>query len=166
MNGSTPTKNKTQIIVEPGKQELTIIREFDAPRELVFRAYTEADLYARWVGPRGYEMVLEKFEPWEGGSWRYIHRDLQGNEYAFQGVNHEVKAPERIVGTFEFMGMPERGHVTLETAIFEALPGNRTRVVGQSVFRSVADRDGMVQSGMEHGVIDSMERLDEVLATL
>jgi uncharacterized protein YndB with AHSA1/START domain len=162
---SSKTKNETKIVAEPGKHEITIIREFDAPRELVFRAYTEPDLYVRWVGPRGYEMKLEKFEPWSGGAWRYTHSDAQGNEYGFHGVNHEVTAPERIIGTFEFEGLPEPGHVALETAIFEALPGNRTRVTGQSVFRSVADRDGMLQSGMEHGVNDSHERLDELLAS-
>ena len=111
-------------------------------------------------------MNLEKFEPWSGGSWRYPNRDAQGNEYGFHGVNHEVSAPERIIGTFEFEGMPEPGHVVLETAVFETLPGNRTRVTGQSVYRSVADRDGMLQSGMEHGVNDSYERLDELLATI
>ena len=166
MSSNTANKNETKIIVEPGKQDLTIIREFDAPRELVFRAYTEPELYVRWLGPRGYEIELEKFEPWSGGSWRYLNRDEQGNVYAFHGVNHEVTAPERIVGTFEFEGMPERGHVILETAVFEALPGNRTQMTGHSVFRSVADRDGMVQSGMERGVIDSYERLDELLPTL
>lgn len=162
---SNRTKNETKIIAEPGQQDITIIREFDAPRELVFRAYTEPDLYVRWLGPRGYEMKLEKFEPWSGGSWRYTHGDDQGNEYGFHGVNHEVTAPERIIGTFEYEGLPEPGHVVLETAVFETLPGNRTRMTGQSVFRSVADRDGMLQSGMEHGVRDSYERLDELLAS-
>jgi uncharacterized protein YndB with AHSA1/START domain len=166
MTGNTKSKNETKIIAEPGKQEITIIREFDAPRELVFRAYTEPDLYVRWLGPRGYEMNLVKFEPWSGGAWRYTHSDAQGNEYSFHGVNHEVTAPERIISTFEFEGLPEAGHVVLETATFEALPGNRTRVTGQSVYRSVADRDGMLQSGMEHGVNDSNERLDELLASL
>ena len=123
MSSNTVTKNETKIIVEPGKQDITIIREFEAPRELVFRAYTEPDLYVRWLGPRGYEIELEKFEPWSGGSWRYLNRDEHGNVYAFHGVNHEVTAPERIIGTFEFEGLPERGHVILETAVFEALPG-------------------------------------------
>lgn len=166
MTGTTKSKNETKIIAEPGTNVITIIREFDAPRELVFRAYTEPDLYVRWLGPRGYAMNLEKFEPWSGGSWRYVQRDLQGNEYAFHGVNHDVTAPERLIGTFEFEGLPEPGHVTLEAATFEALPGGRTRMTGQSIFLSVADRDGMLQSGMEYGVNDSYERLDELLAAL
>ena len=158
--------NKTNIIAEPGKQEILITREFDAPRELVFKAFTDPELYVQWLGPRDLTMILETFEPNSGGSWRYIHQDKEGNSYAFHGVNHEVKAPERIIGTFEFEGLPETGHVTLETARFEALPGDRTRLTIQSVFQSVEDRDGMLQSGMEGGMNDSYARLDELLAKL
>jgi len=81
-------------------------------------------------------------------------------------VNHEVAAPERIIGTFEYEGKPDKGHVMLETVKFEPLPGGRTKVTTQSVFQSVADRDGMIQSGMQHGVTDSHERLEEILEKL
>ena len=155
--------NKTKIIAEPGKQELFIMREFNAPRELVFKAFTDPDLYVQWLGPRELTTTLEKFEPKNGGSWRYIQKDPEGNEFAFHGVNHEVLAPERIIGTFEFEGLPETGHVILETARFEELPGDRTKLTSQSVFQSVEDRDGMLQSGMEEGVNDSYSRLDELL---
>lgn len=154
---------KATVVAEPGKQEIIVTREFDAPRELVFKAFTDKDLYAQWMGPRGYEVTLERFEPHSGGSWRYIHTDKEGNTFAFHGVNHLVKAPEIIVGTFEYEGMPEEGHVLLETGRFEELPGGRTRFVGKSVFQSVEDRDGMIQSGMEGGMQESYERLDEVL---
>lgn len=157
------TKNKTTITAEPGKQELFITREFDAPRELVFKAFTDPELYVQWLGPRGFTTKLETFEPRSGGSWRFIQKDESGNEYAFHGVNHEVLPPERIIDTFEFEGLPEKGHVLLETARFEELSGNRTKLVSQSVFQSVADRDGMLQSGMEEGVNDSYDRLDELL---
>ena len=156
--------NKTEITAQPGKQEVLITREFDAPRELVFKAFTDPNLYVRWLGPRELTMRLERFEPRNGGSYRYIHKDRAGNEYAFHGVNHEVLTPERIISTFEFEGLPEKGHVALGTVTFEALPGDRTRLVSQSVFQSVADRDGMVQSGMERGVNEGYERLDELLA--
>ena len=158
--------NKTTVTAEPGKQEIFITREFDAPRELVFKAHTDPELYVRWLGPRELEMTLERFEPIAGGSYRYIHKDQAGNEYAFHGVNHEVLAPERLISTFEFEGLPEKGHVILGTVRFEALPGDRTRLTSQSVFQSVADRDGMVQSGMERGVNDGYDRLDEVLESL
>ncbi|HMG91835.1 MAG TPA: SRPBCC family protein [Chryseolinea sp.] len=155
---------KTTIIAEPGKQELFIIREFDAPRELVFKAYTDPKLLIKWMGPKDLTMKIDKMSTKSGGSYRYIHSDAKGNEFGFRGVIHEVEKPERIIQTFEFEGMPEKGHVTLDTARFEALPGNRTKVIGQSVFQSVADRDGMIKSGMERGVLDSHERLDALLA--
>ncbi|MGZ7209902.1 MAG: SRPBCC family protein [Methanobacterium sp.] len=156
-------KNNTSITAEPGKQEILIEREFDAPRELVFKAFTDPELYKQWIGPRGLKTTIETFEPRNGGSWRYIQEDEDGNEFAFHGVNHEVLPPERIIDTFEFEGLPETGHVILDTLKLEALPGNRTKIVDQSVFQSVEDRDGMMQSGMEEGVNDSYERLDELL---
>lgn len=159
----TEKKNKTVITVEPGKQELFITREFDAPRELVFKAHTDPDLYMRWVGPRDLTTILETFEPVSGGRWRFIQKDQSGTKYGFHGVNHDVTTPERIISTFEFEGLPESGHVILETTKFEALPGGRTRVTTQSVFQSVEDRDGMVASGMESGVVDGHEQLDEIL---
>ncbi len=158
------TKNNlTKIAAEPGKLEMTITREFDAPRELVFKAFIDPKLYVQWLGPRGITTTLETFEPRSGGSWRYIQKDQNGNEYAFHGVNHEVTAPERIITTFEFEGLPEKGHVVLQTARFVSLPGGRTKMTSESVFQSVADRDGMLQSGMEEGVNDSYDRLDELL---
>ena len=158
------TKNQTRIIAEPGKQEIFIIREFDAPRELVFQAFTDPDLYPQWIGPCGFTTKLEKLEAWSGGSYRYISTDEKGNEYAFHGVHHEVLAPERIIGTFEFEGLPEKGHVEFDTARFEELPGERTKLTIQAVYQSIADRDAMVRSGMERGVNEGHSRLDELLA--
>jgi len=155
--------NKTVVTAEPGKQELFITREFDAPRELVFKAHTDPDLYIQWVGPRDLTMTIEKFEMRDGGSYKFVH-ERDGHKYAFHGVTHEVLTPQRIIGTFEFDGLPETGHVILGTTKFEALPGDRTRLVHQSVFQSVSDRDGMVQSGMERGVAEGYEKLDELLA--
>jgi uncharacterized protein YndB with AHSA1/START domain len=156
------SQNKTTITAEPGKQELFITREFDAPRGLVVKAHTDPKLYVQWLGPRGYEMVLETFEPVSGGRYRYLHKDNDGNEFGFHGVFHEM-SEELMIQTFEFEGMPERGHVILDTMRLEELPGNRTRVSIQSVYQSVADRDGMIQSGMEYGVNEGYERLDELL---
>ena len=160
------SKNKTTITAEPGKQEVFITREFDAPRELVFRAYTDPEIYAQWLGPNGLQTWFEVFEPVSGGKYKFVQKDKDGNEFSFHGVTHEVLLNERIIGTFEFDGLPESGHVVLETTQFEALPENRTRVSSHSVFQSVADRDGMVQSGMEHGVVEGYERLDDILEKL
>ncbi|HZM23753.1 MAG TPA: SRPBCC domain-containing protein, partial [Anaerolineales bacterium] len=122
-------------------------------------------LYVQWLGPRGYEMVLETFEPHSGGRYRYIHKDKDGSEYGFHGVFHEM-SEELMIQTFEFEGLPEPGHVVLDTMRMDELPGNRTRVTIQSVYQSIADRDGMVESGMERGVNEGYERLDEILVKM
>ena len=154
-------KNRPIIIAEPGRQELFITREFDAPRELVFKAHTDPELYVQWLGPKGYEMTLETFEPVSGGKYRYIHKDKEGNEYGFHDTFHEM-SPESMIQTFEFDGYP--GHVSLDCMTLEELPGDRTKIMIQSIFQSVADRDGMIQNGIEKGVNEGYERLDDLLA--
>ena len=156
-------QNQTTITAEPGKQEIVIMREFDAPRELVFKTVMNPELVSQWWGPRYLSTIVDKMDVRPGGQWRFINRDAQGNEYAFHGVYHEVLAPERVIDTFEFEGLPETGHVTLETMKLEELPGGRTRLVAQSVFQSVADRDATLQSGMESGIKDTYDRLEELL---
>jgi len=158
--------NQTNINAEPGKQEIVISRAFDAPRELVFKAVTDPNLIPQWWGPRYLSTEVDKMDVRPGGQWRFLNRDAQGNAYAFHGVYHEVLAPERIIDTFEFEGLPETGHVTLETMKLEALPGGRTRLTVQSVFQSIIDRDATLQSGMESGVNDTYNRLEELLKTL
>ena len=153
---------KMSLIAEPGKQELMITRVFDAPRELVFKAWTDPELIPHWWGPRRFTTTVEKMEVQPGGLWRFVQRNAAGNEYAFHGVYHAVEAPGRLVYTFEFEGMP--GHVSLETGTFEDLGDGRTRMTGKSVFQSVAARDGMVQSGMEAGAAETMERFAALLA--
>jgi uncharacterized protein YndB with AHSA1/START domain len=159
------TMNKAKIIMLPGKQEMFITRVFNAPRDMVYRAFTEPELYEHWLGPRRLKMTLEKFEPRAGGSWRYIHEDENGNKFGFHGVYHEM-SPELMIDTFEFEGLPEKGHVSLETLKLEEMPGGKTRMTEQSVFQTVADRDGMAQSGMEEGINESYERLDELLESM
>src|SRR5947208_8941169 len=139
------SENKTLITAEPGRQELFITREFDAPRDLVFRAHTEAELYQQWVGPDDLTMTVVRMDAIDGGSYRFVH-ERDGHKYTFHGVYHEVLAPERIIGTFEFDGLPEKGHVIMGTTKFEDLGGGRSRLVHQSVFQSVDDRDGMLKS--------------------
>ncbi|MGD9627765.1 MAG: SRPBCC family protein [Pyrinomonadaceae bacterium] len=155
--------NKTIVTAEPGKQELTITREFDAPRELVFRAHIDPDQYVQWVGPNDLEMSIQKLDARDGGTFEFTHK-RDGNSYRFFGCYHEVAENERIIGTFEFDGLPERGHVIMGKTTFEELPNNRSRLVHQSVFFSSADRDGMIQSGMERGVREGYEKLDDLLA--
>src|SRR5258708_28385740 len=157
------TMSKTEYVIDPGKFDIVMTRVFDAPRELVFKAYTDPTLFAQWWGPRGYTNRIDKFEARRGGEWRVVQTDLSGNEYAFRGVHHDVVAPERTVATFEFEGMPD--HVLMQTATFEPL-GDKTRVVQQAVFQSAGDRDGMVASGMQKGSDASTYRLAELLVKL
>ena len=155
------TMSRTTYVIEPGKQEFSVTREFDAPRELVFKAFTDPDLLPRWWGPRDHTTKVDHMDMRHGGSWRYVSTDAQGNVYPFRGVCHELVAPERMVATFEFEPYP--GHVSMVTARFEALTGDRTRLVQHQVFQSVEDRDGMVGAGMQRGSDDSMDRLAEIL---
>jgi len=154
---------KTQITAEPGVPQIVMVCEFDAPPELVFRAYIDPELLAQWLGPRDLSMTITQYENRDGGVWRFIHTSAEGNEFGFHGVMHGTPSLSGIVRTFEYEGHP--GHVSLETLTFEDL-GGRTRVRTNAVFQSVEDRDGMIQSGMQRGVDDSADRLDELLARL
>jgi uncharacterized protein YndB with AHSA1/START domain len=156
-------KNETKIRADPGRQELFIVREFDAPRELVFKVVMDPKMIPEWWGPRYFSTVVDKMDPRPGGQWRFINRSSDGKDYAFHGVYHEVHAPEFVIDTFEFEGIPETGHASMETMRLEELPGGRTRLTTQSVFQSVADRDATLQSGMEEGVKDTYNRLEELL---
>jgi uncharacterized protein YndB with AHSA1/START domain len=151
----------TVIRVEPTSQVVGLTRTFDAPRELLFKAYTDPQLIPRWWGPSRLSTTVAAMGVRPGGIWRFIQHDGQGGEYAFHGVYHEVVPPERLVTTFEYEGAP--GHVLLETTTFDDLAG-RTRLTTRSVFQSVADRDQMVAAGMKQGARESMERLAELLA--
>jgi uncharacterized protein YndB with AHSA1/START domain len=138
-------------------------REFDAPVEAVFRAHKEPDLVKQWLGPREHEMDIESYDFRTGGRYRYLHR-ADGEEYAFNGVFHVVRENEFAIQTFEFEGYPDV--VSIESMTFEALDNGRSRVRGHSTYPSVEARDGMVESGMEGGMSEGYERLDEVLGKL
>lgn len=153
---------KMNLIAEPGKQEIVMTRLFDAPRELVFKAYTDPNLIPQWWGPKSLTTTVDKMDVKEGGVWRFVQRDAEGNEYAFHGVYHAIVSPERLVYTFEFDGIP--GHVLLATVTFEELNDGKTKLTDRSVFQSVEDRDGMLKSGMEEGAAESMDRFAELLA--
>jgi uncharacterized protein YndB with AHSA1/START domain len=161
-------KNETKITAEKDKQEFFIEREFDAPRELVFRVFNESELLIQWLGPSSLTMDIEKFESKTHGSYRFSHTDCNGSgmTFGFNGVIHEVAAPERIIRTFEFEGLPEKGHVSLEFLTLDELPNSRTRLNIHSIFKSVEDRDGLLQSGMEGGMNEGFEKLDKLFVEL
>jgi len=151
---------ETQFTVIPGQHSIIITRVFEAPRELVFKVFTDPKLVSQWWGPKKYTTVVDKMEVRAGGIWRYVQHDPAGNAYAFHGVYHEGLAPERLIYTFEWEGLP--GHVSLETVSLEE-QGGKTKVTDIVVFQSVEDRDGMFQSGMQEGSKESMNRFAELL---
>jgi uncharacterized protein YndB with AHSA1/START domain len=156
-------KKELKITAEAGKQDCYIVREFDAPRELVYQAFADPEILVQFLGPDRMTMKIDYYDFRSGGSYRYVHSDQNGNGYGFHGVIHEATAPERVIQTFEFEGLPERGHVTLDTMLLEALPGDRTKLTIHSVCRSGSDRDAMIMSGMETGLGQGFARLDALL---
>jgi uncharacterized protein YndB with AHSA1/START domain len=151
-------------VSKEGTHAITTEREFDAPRDLVFRAYTDPELVKQWLGPRRLTMEIERYEVGDGGRWRYIHRDAEGKEDGFHGVFHGDPTPDALVQTFEWEGLP--GHVSLDKAALEDLGGGRTLMRTVSVYLSEADRDGMYDSGMAEGMAEAYDQLDELIAKL
>ena len=158
---TSTTHHETQIVADPEVPLVRIIREFDAPPEKVFRAHTDPDLVAQLMGPRGLQNRIDVWDCRTGGSWRYV-ASQGGEEYGFHGSFHEVRPDELIVQTFTFDGMPDG--VALEKLVLEDLGNGRTRLTATSLCDSFADRDGMLSSGMDVGVNEGYEKLDDLLA--
>ena len=158
---STVHHPETSIEVDPRVPLVRIEREFAAPPAKVFRAHTDPALIVQWLGPRDITMEIDHFDCRTGGSYRYLHR-RGDEEYGFHGSFHEVRPAELIVQTFTFEGFPDG--VALERLILEDLGGGRTRLTATSLVDSFEDRDAFVASGMEHGVREGYEVLDELLA--
>ena len=154
--------NAVSINAPEGLPFIEIVREFDAPVEAVFGAHRDPELVRQWLGPNGYEMDIERWDFTTQGGYRYVHRNPEGEEYAFNGTFHTVRENEFAVQTFEFEGM--RDIVAVESMTFEDLGDGRTRLRGWSTYPSVEARDGMVASGMERGVSEGYEKLDSLLA--
>jgi uncharacterized protein YndB with AHSA1/START domain len=155
------SSNPTYITAAEGTPFIEVVRDFDAPRELVFRASTDPDLVAQWLGPRDLTMRVIEFDARPGGSYRYVHTAPDGAEYAFRGVFHTV-TEGLMIQTFEFEGAP--GSVSLESRTLHDLDGC-TRLQQNAVFPSVAARDQALAAGMERGITESMDRLGELLAS-
>jgi uncharacterized protein YndB with AHSA1/START domain len=155
------THHETSIVADPDVPLVRIVREFDAPPEKVFRAHTDPDLVVQWLGPRSLTMTIDHYDCRTGGSYRYLH--TRGDDaFGFHGSFHEVRPNELIVQTFCFEGFPDQ--VALEKLLIEDLGNGRTRLTATSLVDSFAARAGFVASGMETGVVEGYERLDEILA--
>jgi uncharacterized protein YndB with AHSA1/START domain len=157
----TSRTHETEIVSDPDVPLVRLTREFDAPPDKVFRAHTDPDLVVQWLGPRDLTMKVDHYDCRTGGSYRYLH--VRGDdEFGFHGCFHEVRPSELIVQTFTFEGAPDS--VALEKVVFEDLGDGRTRLIATSLVDSFADRDAFVASGMETGIREGYERLDELLA--
>lgn len=152
----------TMTVEKRGDREIVMTREFDAPRDLVFKVMTDPKLIPNWWGPRRYTTVVDTCDVRPGGKWRFVHRGPDG-EHGFRGEYREIVPPERIVWTFEWEGLP--GHISVETLVLEDL-GGRTRMTATAVYATTEDRDGMWASGMESGARETYDRLDELLGEL
>ena len=151
----------TTITAPPGLPFVDIVREFDAPAAAVFRAHTDPDLYAQWLGPRGSKMDTIELDATPGGRWKYEFRGDGDMAFSFHGVFHTVEPNTLIIQTFEFNLAP--GQVGLDSTTFEEIDG-RTRLSLHEVYPSVEARDMAMASGMEYGIKEGYERLDEILA--
>jgi uncharacterized protein YndB with AHSA1/START domain len=148
----------------PSESELVITAVLDAPRDLVFEATTRPEHVRRWWGPRRMTMTVCEIDLRPGGAWRYALRDNEtGREDAWSGVYREIVPPERMVYTEGWEAMP--GHDYLVTATLTEKDG-KTMLTSRLQYKSVEDRDGHVQSGMESGMRESYDRLGEQLASM
>jgi uncharacterized protein YndB with AHSA1/START domain len=157
----TTSTHQTEITADPDVPLVRISREFDAPPEKVFLAHTDPELVVQWLGPRRTEMRIDHYDCRPGGSYRYLHFS-DGNEFGFHGCFHEVRPSELIIQTFTFEGFPD--DVALEKLTFTDLGDGRTRLTATSLVDTFEGRDAFLASGMEDGVREGYERLDELLA--
>lgn len=158
---TTTERGETEIQLDAEVPLIRIIREFDATPARIFRAHTDPQLVVQWLGPRRHTMTIDTWDCRTGGSYRYRHVS-DGQEHGFRGCFHEVRPSEVIVQTFSYEGFPDS--VSLEKLTLTDLGNGRTRLVGTSLLDSFVARDLLVASGMEGGVREGYQRLDELLA--
>ena len=153
--------SKNNLVVEREKLQFTMSRVLDAPRELVWKVTTDPELIPQWWGPHQYTTVVDKMDLRVGGAWRYIQSDAEGNKFAFNGVFKEIQPPRRLSYTFEFE--PMAGHISTDTVTYEELPDGKTRMTSTTTFNTLEDLEGMLQSGMEDGSVETWDRLEALL---
>jgi uncharacterized protein YndB with AHSA1/START domain len=158
----TTQTHETEITADSEVPAVHITREFDASPAKVFRAHTDPELLVQWLGPRDLEMTVDYYDCRTAGAYRYVHR-RGDDEFGFHGSFHDVRPNELIVQTFTFEGMPDS--VALERMEFEELEDGRTRLTATSLVGSFEERDAMLSSGMDHGVREGYQKLDELLRT-
>ena len=153
--------NALKLTVPEGLPFIDLDREFDHPVAEVFHAHKDPDLVAQWLGPRRLRLGVEQYDFRTGGSYRYTHTGPDGVDHVFSGVFHTVRENDFAIQTFEYDGYPDV--VSIEFLTFQDVGGGRTRLTAHAVYPSMEARDGMVQSGMEGGLSEAYEQLDELL---
>ena len=159
---SSTTTNETRIEADPTLPTIRIVREFDAPKDRVFRAWTDPELVARWLGPKSTTMRIDSWDAHTGGSYRYAACRTARRSRRSTVRSTRYVLSERLVQTFTWEGAPDG--VSLETMTFEDIGDGRTRVTGLSVVDTIETRDMVMSSGMDSGVIEGYEKLDALLA--
>ncbi len=158
-------KAATLTIALPSEKEVILRRVFNAPRELVFKAMTEPEHIRKWWGPREFELKECEMDFRVGGAWRFVQRKSDGTEHPFRGEYLEIVAPERVVQTFIYdvdgiRDFPMTEHMTLTEQ------DGKTTLTTRVVHGSQQARDGYLSSGMEWGATESMDRLEELVASM
>lgn len=153
------------VVTTPSDTEIVMTRSFRAPRELVWRAWTDPQHVRQWWGREGSTLTVCEIDLRVGGEWRYVERQADGSEYPFKGVYREIVPPERLVSTFIFDMEPFSEKANVDTLTLEEIDGG-TRITTHTQFASKEDRDAMVESGMEDGANESMDRLDAHLQAI
>ncbi len=157
------TNRRLVIEVPPGEPAVVFRRFVDAPPDLVFAVWTEPEHLRNWWGPRQFELVVCESDPRAGGRYRFVQRAPDGKEHTFHGVYREVDRPHCLVRTFVYAGAPQDESV--ETVTFQS-DGRGTLITSRSVFPSFAAREFYAKAGMEAGLRDSQQRLDEWLEAI
>jgi uncharacterized protein YndB with AHSA1/START domain len=153
------SRNNLEVNLE--QRTITMSRIFDAPREHIWKIVTDPNLVPMWWGPGSLTTNVDKMDLKVGGTWRYIQKDSNGAEFAFKGVYKEIEPPSRLVSTSEFE--PMAGHISTETLTLDELPDGKTRMTVKTTLDTIEDLEGMIQSGMESGAVESWDRLEGLL---
>ena len=163
------TSSGTASVTLPADDQILITREFDAPRRLVWEAWTTPELVKRWWNARRGEVTVAEIDLRVGGRWRSVMIANDGTEVAFHGEFREIVPTERIVSTEVFEGLPEgmdpEEHASLNTLTFTEADG-RTTLAMLLQYVGKGDRDAVIASGMEAGLQDALDLLEEVAASL
>jgi uncharacterized protein YndB with AHSA1/START domain len=159
---TSATNQEAEITVDDRTPSITIVREFGAPAEAVYRAHADPELFVRWVGPDSLD--FSRVDRWDfrtGGEWRYVSA-RNDEEHWFRGCFHEVRPNQLIVQTFTYEPMADS--VSLGRLVFDDLPDSRCRLTATSFVDSFEARDAFVASGMDVGVQEGFRKLDAILA--